>query len=87
MAAIEWKPSRKGAQPRELRYYDSVCGRFQISRTAGKRNSTHTVLFADDTRGTTEKAFFSLFVTTAEGCDQRGNYRTLAEAQAAAESL
>lgn len=65
-------------------YTNSTCGRFQILRTAGVRRSLNTVLFADDTRGTTDTAFFSLFVKTAECCTQKGNYRTLAEAIAAA---
>jgi hypothetical protein len=86
MSTINWNAARQGAQC-EHRYIDSACGRFSICRTAGKRSSTHTVLFADDTRGAATKAFFSLFVKTADSCNQHGNYRTLDEAQAAAEAL
>lgn len=81
MKTITWKAERKTTYGR---YTDSTCGRFQISRTAGRRGSENTVLFADGTRGTTAKAYFSLF-TSDHGYGQIGNYRTLKEAMEAAE--
>lgn len=57
----------------------------KIERTAGKRGSKDTVLFADGTRGTTAKAFYSVYVITAVGVRQVGNYRTAEEAEAAAD--